>query len=148
MQGENQNTTYDISEQPEHDDVALMSHKQEPSSNSSQNERVNFTQDGDGEVAHESPVSESNSNIEQDAMDAARKDITSLKSPQETVAEKRYELEKALITFQQTNPNSSIGSVGTSDENCNCNGKSDFILNYFKAVLLFRKWDFEKIRDK
>ena len=99
MQGENQNTTYNISEQPEHDDVALMFHKQEPSSNSSQNERVNFTQDGDGEVAHESPVSESNNNIEQDAMDAARKDITSLKSPQETVAEKLYELEKALITF-------------------------------------------------
>ena len=99
MQSENQNTTYNISEQPEHDDVALMSHKQEPSSNSSQNVRVNFTQDGDGEVAHESPVSESNNNIEQDAMDAARKDITSLKSPQETVAEKLYELENALITF-------------------------------------------------
>ena len=41
-----------------------MSHTQEPSSSSSQNERINFPQDGDGEVAHGSVVSESNSNIE------------------------------------------------------------------------------------
>ena len=79
MQGENQNTTYNLSEQPESNDVVLMSHTQEPSSRSSQNERVNYTQDGDGEVAYESAVSESNNNIEQYPMDAVRKDIASLK---------------------------------------------------------------------
>ena len=60
MQGENQNATYNLSGQPESD----VSHTQEPSSSSSQSERVNFTQDWDGEVAHGSAVSESNSNIE------------------------------------------------------------------------------------
>ena len=50
-------------------------------------------------------------------MDAIRKDITSLKSFQETVAKKLYELEEALIISQQTNHNSSIGNVGTGDEN-------------------------------
>ena len=60
MQGGNQNATYNLSEQPESDDVVLMSHTQEPSSISSQNETVNFTQDGDREVAHGSSVSESN----------------------------------------------------------------------------------------
>ena len=40
-------------------------------------------------------------------MYAVRKDITSLKSFQKTVAKKRYELEKALIISQQANPNSS-----------------------------------------
>ena len=79
MQGENQNTTCNLSEQPESNDVVLMSHTQEPLSRSSQNERVNYTQDGDGEVAHESAVSESNNNIEQYPMDAVRKDIASLK---------------------------------------------------------------------
>ena len=49
------------------------------------------------------------------------------------VAKKLYELEKALIISQQTNPNSSIGNVGTGDETCNCNGKSDFILNLLKS---------------
>ena len=88
---------------------------------------------GDGEFAHGSAVSESNNNIEQDPMDAVRKDITSLKSFQETGAKKLYELEKALIISQQTNPNSSIGNVGTADENCNCNGKSDFMLNLLKS---------------
>ena len=34
---------------------------------------------------------------------------------------------------QQTNPNSSIGNVGIGDENCNCNDKSDFILNLLKS---------------
>ena len=63
MQGENQNATYNLSEKPESDDVVLMSHTQEPSSSSSQNERVNFTQDGDGEVTHGSAVPESNNNI-------------------------------------------------------------------------------------
>ena len=43
---------------------------------------------GDGEFAHGSAVSESNNNIEQDPMDAVRKDITSLKSFQETGAKK------------------------------------------------------------
>ena len=43
-------------------------------------------------------------------MDAVRKDITSLKSFQETVTKKLYELEEALIISQQTNPNSSIGN--------------------------------------
>ena len=109
-----------------------MSYTQEPSSFSSQKERVNFTQDRDGEVAHESAVSESNNNIEQDPMDAVRKDITSLKSFQETVVKKLYDLEKALIISQQTNPISSIGNVGTGDENCNCNGRPDFTLNLFK----------------
>ena len=109
-----------------------MSYTQEPSSCSFQKERVNFTQGGDGEVARESAVSESNNNIEQDPMDAVRKDIISLKSFQETVAKKLYELEKALKISQQTNPNSSIGNVETGDEICNCNGKSDFTLNLFK----------------
>ena len=36
MQGENQNTTYNLSEQPESNDLMLMSHTQEPSSSSSQ----------------------------------------------------------------------------------------------------------------
>ena len=58
MQGENQNATYNLSEQPESDDVVLMSHTQEPSSSSFQNERVNFTQGGDGKVAHGSAVSD------------------------------------------------------------------------------------------
>ena len=49
------------------------------------------------------------------------------------MAKKLYELEKALIISQQTNPNSSIGNVGTGDKNCNCNGKSDFILNLLKS---------------
>ena len=40
-------------------------------------------------------------------MYAVRKDITSLKSFQKTVAKKRYELEKALIISQQANLNSS-----------------------------------------
>ena len=66
-------------------------------------------------------------------MDAVRKDITSLKSFQETVAKKLYELERASIISQQTNPNSSIGNIGTGDENCNCNGKSDFILNLLNS---------------
>ena len=88
---------------------------------------------GDGEFAHGSAVSESNNNMEQDPMDAVRKDITSLKSFQETGAKKLYELEKALIISQQTNPNSSIGNVGTADENCTCNGKSDFMLNLLKS---------------
>ena len=92
MQGENQNATYNLSEQPESVNVVLTSHTQEPSSSSFQNERVNFSQGGDGEVAHGSVVSESNNNIEQDPMDAVRKDITSLKSFQETVAKKLYEL--------------------------------------------------------
>ena len=56
--------------QPESDDVLLMSHTQEPSSSSFQNERVNFTEDGVAEVAHGSAVSESNNNVEQDPMDA------------------------------------------------------------------------------
>ena len=85
-----------------------MSHAQEPSSSSSQNERINFPQDGDGEVAHGSVVSESNSNIEKGPMDPVRKDIASLKSFQKTVTKKLYELGKALIICQQTNPNSSI----------------------------------------
>ena len=133
MQGENQNATYDLSDQPESDDVVLMSHAQEPSSSSFQNERTNFTQDGDGEVAHGSAVSISNNNIEQDPRDAVRRDITSLKSFQETASKKLYELEKALIISQQTNPNSSICNVGTGDKNCNCNCKSDFILNLLKS---------------
>ena len=91
-----------------HPGHSYSNHKQEPSSCSIQNKRVNFTQDGDGEVAHGSAVSESNNNIEQDPMDAVRKDITSLKSFQETVVEKLYELEKALIISQQTNPNSRV----------------------------------------
>ena len=106
MQAENQNATYNLSEQPESDDVVLMSHIQEPSSSSSQNEWVNFTQNGEEVVVHGTAVSESNNKIEQDPMDAVRKDITSLKSFQETVAKKRYELEKVLIISQQTNPNS------------------------------------------
>ena len=68
-------------------------------------------------------------------MGAVRKDITSLKSFQETVAKKLYEQEEALITSQQTNPNGSIGNIGTGDENCNCNGKSDFILNLLKSPI-------------
>ena len=106
MQAENQNATYNLSEQPESDDVVLMSHIQEPSSSSSQNEWVNFTQNGEEVVVHGTAVSESNNKIEQDPMDAVRKDITSLKSFQETVAKKRYELEKVLIISQQANPNS------------------------------------------
>ena len=106
MQAENQNATYNLSEQPESDDVVLMSHIQEPSSSSSQNEWVNFPQNGEEVVVHGTAVSESNNKIEQDPMDAVRKDITSLKSFQETVAKKRYELEKVLIISQQTNPNS------------------------------------------
>ena len=42
-------------------------------------------------------------------------------------------MEKALIISQETSPNSSIGNVGTGDENCNCNDKSDFILNLLKS---------------
>ena len=42
MQGENQNATYNLSEQPKSD----MSHTQESLSSSSQNERINFPQDG------------------------------------------------------------------------------------------------------
>ena len=106
MQAENQNATYNLSEQTESDDVVLMSHIQEPSSSSSQNEWVNFTQNGEEVVVHGTAVSESNNKIEQDPMDAVRKDITSIKSFQETVAKKRYELEKVLIISQQTNPNS------------------------------------------
>ena len=106
MQAENQNATYNLSEQTESDDVVLMSHIQEPSSSSSQNEWVNFTQNGEEVVVHGTAVSESNNKIEQDPMDAVRKDITSLKSFQETVAKKRYELEKVLIISQQANPNS------------------------------------------
>ena len=106
MQAENQNATYNLSEQPESDDVVLMSHIQEPSSSSSQNEWVNFTQNGEEVVVHGMAVSESSNKIEQDPMDAVRKDITSLKSFQETVAKKRYELEKVLIISQQANPNS------------------------------------------
>ena len=133
MQGKSQNATCRFSEQAESEDVLLMSHTQEPSSSSSQNERVNFTQNGDGEVVHGSTVSESNNNIEQGPMNAVRKDITSLKCFQEPVAKKLSELEEALIIFQQINPNSSIGSVGTGDENCNCNDKSDFVLNLLKS---------------
>ena len=66
-------------------------------------------------------------------MDAVQNDTTSSKIFQETVAMKLYELEKALIISQQTNPNSSIGNVGTGDENCNCNDKSYFILNLPKS---------------
>ena len=35
-------------------------------------------------------------------------------------------MEKALIISQETSPNSSIGNVGTGDENCNCNDKELF----------------------
>ena len=66
-------------------------------------------------------------------MDAVRKDITSLKSFQETVARKLHELEKALIISQETNSNSSIGNVGNGDENCNYTSKSDFTLNLLKS---------------
>ena len=59
--------------------------------------------------------------------------LTSLKHFQETVEKKLHELEKTLIISQQTNPNSSIGNVETGDENCNCNDKSDFILNILKS---------------
>ena len=62
------NGLYNLSEQPDHHDAVLMSHTQEPSSSNFQNERVNFTQGGDGEVAHVLGVSESNNNIEQDPM--------------------------------------------------------------------------------
>ena len=95
----------------------LISPSQEASSSTSQNEKVNFTQDGDGEVAHESAVSESNNNTEQELMDVFRKDITSLKSFRETVAKKLHELEKTLIISQQTKPSSSLGNVGTGVEN-------------------------------
>ena len=64
---------------------------------------------------------------------SVRRDITSLKSFQGTVAKKLYELEKALIISQQINPNTSIRNFGTGDEKCNCNGKSDFILNLLKS---------------
>ena len=111
----------------------LMSHTQEPSSSSFQNERVNFTQDGDGEVPHGSAVSQSKNNIEKGPMAAVRKDITSLKRFQETVAKKLYQLEKALIKSEQTNPSSSMVNVGTGDENCNFNSKSDFILHLLKS---------------
>ena len=66
-------------------------------------------------------------------MDAVRKDITSLKSFQETVARKLHELEKALIISQETNSNSSIGNVVNGDENCNYTSKSDFTLNLLKS---------------
>ena len=115
IQSKNQNTTYNLSEQPESNDVVLMSHKQELSSSSSQNERVNFTQDGDREVAHGSAVSESNDDKEEDPMDAVQRDITSLKRVQKTVAKKLYELEKGLIIPQETNPNISIDDVGNGD---------------------------------
>ena len=78
MQAENQSATYIFSVQPESDDVVLISHKQEPSWSSSQNESVNCTQYGDGEVTNGSAISELNSNIEQDPMDAVWKVITSL----------------------------------------------------------------------
>ena len=42
-------------------------------------------------------------------------------------------MEKALIIFQEINPNSSIGDIGNGDENCNCNGKSDFTFNLLKS---------------
>ena len=51
---------------------------------------------GDGEFAHGSAVSESNNNIEQDPMDAVRKDITSLNSFQETGAKKTLWAGKGL----------------------------------------------------
>ena len=51
---------------------------------------------GDGEFAHGSAVSESNNNIEQDPMDAVRKDITSLKSFQKTGAKKTLWAGKGL----------------------------------------------------
>ena len=100
MQAEYQNATHNLSKQPESDDFVLISPSQEASSSTSQNEKVNFTQDGDGEVAHESAVSESNNNTGQELMDVFRKDITSLKSFRETVAKKLYELEKTLIISQ------------------------------------------------
>ena len=133
MQGESQNATCNLSEQAENEVVLLMPHTQEPSSSSSQNEKVSFTQNGDGEVVHGSTISESNSNIERGPMDAVRKDITSLKCFQETVAKKLSELEEALIISQQINPNSSRGSVGTGDKKCNCNDKSDFVLTLLKS---------------
>ena len=64
MPRENQNATYTLCEQSESNDVVLLSNTQEPSSSSSQNEWVNFTQDGEAEVAHELGVSESKNNIE------------------------------------------------------------------------------------
>ena len=66
-------------------------------------------------------------------MDAVRKDITSLKGFQETVAKNFHELEKALIICRQTNPDSSIGNAGTGGENCDCNDESDFSLNLLKS---------------
>ena len=119
MQGENENTTYIISKETESIAVVLISHTQEPSLSNSQNQRVNFTQDGDGKFAHGLAVSESNNNIEQDPMDPVQKNITSLKSFWEIVVKKLYELEKTLIISQQPNPCSSIGNVGSGEENCN-----------------------------
>ena len=94
MQSENRSTTYILCKQPESNDIVLISHTQEPSSSKSQDERVNFTQDWNGEVAHGLPVYESNNNIEQNPVDAVRKDITSLNIFLEIVATTLYELEK------------------------------------------------------
>ena len=62
--------------------------------------------------------------------------IISLKSFQKTVTKKLYALEKALIICQQTNRNSSIGNVGSGDEDCNCKDRSDFILNLLKGRII------------
>ena len=43
MQAEYQNATHNLSKQPESDDFVLISPTQEPSSSTSQNEKVNFT---------------------------------------------------------------------------------------------------------
>ena len=111
----------------------LISPSQEASSSTSQNEKVNFTQDGDGEVAHESAVSESNNNTEQELMDVFRKDITSLKSFRETVAKKLCELEKTLIISQQTKPSSSLAML----ELVSKIGKSDFV--WIKIPTFFKR---------
>ena len=91
----------------------------------SSEETVDSTQVED--TRQESVTPDADNNKETETMLSVLKDLDSLKSFQETVEKRLFDLEKALIS-NKTTPSNSIYNNGTGDEN----GTSDFILNTLK----------------
>ena len=120
-QGEKQGISHYFPEQS-HNSIKVVSDTQEVSSE----ETVDSTQVED--TRQESVTPDADNNKETETMLSVLKDLDSLKSFQETVEKKLFDLEKALISNQTTPSNNSIYNSGTGDEN----GTSDFILNILK----------------
>ena len=120
-QGEKQDISYYFPEQSDNS-IEVVSDTQEVSSE----ETVDSTQVED--TRQESVTPDADNNKETETMLSVLKDLDSLKSFQETVEKKLFDLEKALISNQTTPSNNSVCNSGTSDEN----GTLDFILNILK----------------